>query len=183
MRLSSASRQMLIVETTRTVSVCRSTKKVIKRACLAENPNFERSFSLTSSRISGDAANLHVRRPARHMCRQNPSVVRIASQTLLSRRASTRQRENVLFSHAGFAGQTVKRGQYPVQFAFRRKKILVDRLGLLIGQPLNFLYDLRCIHDSILRAADEEAKLEMPVPGPLTRRSFSADVVGALSPR
>jgi hypothetical protein len=72
----------------------------------------------------------------------------MASQTLLSRRTRTRRGENFLFSQAAFAWQAVKSGQGAVHFVFRRKKILIDALDLLIGQPLDFFDDLRCIHVS-----------------------------------
>ena len=147
-RLSSASRQRLTVETTRAVSVCRSTKKAIKRACRGEKPNFVGSFWPISSRTSSDATNLHERRAARHACRQKPSVVKMASQTLLSSSTRTRQGENVLFRQAVFARQAVKSRQGAVQFAVRGKKILINPLGLLVGQPLDFFDDLRCVHVS-----------------------------------
>jgi hypothetical protein len=122
MRLSSASRQMVITETIGTASVCRSTKKVIKRACRLENSNFRRSFSPTSSKTSRDATNLQVRRVARQTRRQKPSVVKMASQTLLSRRTRTRQGENLLFRQAAFAWQAIERRQGAVHFPFRRKR-------------------------------------------------------------
>ncbi len=90
--------------------------------------------------------------------RQNPSVVNIAGQTLLSRRASTRQSENFFFAQAVLSGQSVKRSQQPVQFAFRRKEVLIDGLNLLIRQPLDFFDDLRCIHLSSLSTGAEYAK-------------------------
>jgi len=161
MRLSSASRQMLMIETTRRASVCRSTKKVIKRACRCENPNFKRSFSSTSSKTSRDAANLHVRRVARHTRRQNPSVVKMASQTLLSRRTRTRQGENFFFRQAAFAWQTVESRQRAIHFVIRRKKILIDALDLLIGQPLDFFDDLSCIHVSNVITAAKKSEQEI----------------------
>ena len=157
MRLSSASRQMLMRETTGTASVCRCTNKAIKRAWRWENPNFRRSFSSTSSKTSREAANLQVRRVARQTRRQNPSVVKMASQTLLSRRTRTRQGENFLFRQDAFAWQAVERRQCAVHFVFRRKKILIDALDLLIGQPLDFFDDLVCVHVSNLAAAAGEA--------------------------
>lgn len=146
MRLSSASLQMLMFDKTVTSSVCRSTKKVINRAWRSENPNFKRSFSSTSSKISRDVANLHVPRLARHARRQNPSVVKMASQTLLSRRTRTRQGENFLFRQRAFAWQAVESRQRAIHFVIRRKKILIDAFDLLIGQPLDFFDDLRSVH-------------------------------------
>src|SRR5208283_1622561 len=105
-------------------------------------------FSSTSSTTSRDAANLHVPRLVRHTRRQNPSVVKMASHTLLSRRTRTRQGENLLFRQAAFAWQAVESRQRAVHFIFRRKKILIDPLDLLIGQPLDFFDDLSCIHVS-----------------------------------
>jgi hypothetical protein len=62
---------------------------------------------------------LHARRVARQARRQNPSVVKMASQTLLSRRTRTRQGENVIFCQAAFAGQAVESRQGPVHFVVR----------------------------------------------------------------
>ena len=157
MRLSSASRQRWMLETTRTASVCCSTKKAIKRACRGENPNFSRSFSSISSSTSSDAMNRCARRAVRQTPRQNPSVVKMASQTLLSRRTRTGQGENFLFGQTVLAGQAVKCHQRAVQFVFRRKKILIDALDLLIGQVPDFFNDLRCVHVPNLTAALEKA--------------------------
>ncbi len=163
MRLSSASRQMLITETTRTGSICRSTKKVIKRACRGANPNLTRSFTAISSKISCEAAIWHWRRAVRHTRRQNPSVVKMASQTLLSRRTRTGQGENFRFGQTLFARQTVERGQHPVQFALHREKILIDALDLLVGQPLDFFNHLSCVHVSNLAAVVQEARREINI--------------------
>jgi len=84
----------------------------------------------------------------------------MASQTLLSRRTRTGQGENFFFGQGVFAGQTVESRQGAVHFVCRRKKILIDALDLLIGQPLDFFNDLRCVHVSNLDAATEKAKLE-----------------------
>ncbi len=157
-RLSSASRQTEIAEVTLTNSVCRSTKKVSKRACRGENPNFARSFSEISSRMSCEAINRHWLRAARHKRRQKPSAVKIASQTLLSSTTRTGQGENFLFGQAVFAGQRIESGQGAIQFAFRRKKIFIDALNLLVGQPLNFFNDLACTHAFILIARAQKSK-------------------------
>jgi hypothetical protein len=112
-----------------------------------------------SSKICRDAANWHLSRAARHVCRQKPSVVKMASQTLLSRRTRTGQGENFVFCQmVFFAGQTVESRQGAIQFVFRRKKILIDALDLLVGQPPDFFDDLHCVHASNLDAATEKAK-------------------------
>jgi hypothetical protein len=85
----------------------------------------------------------------------------MASQTLLSRRTRTGQGENFCFGQGAFAGQTVESRQGAIQFVFRRKKVLIDALDLLIGQPLDFFNDLRCVHISNLAAATEIAKLKI----------------------
>jgi hypothetical protein len=161
-RLSSGSRQIVTVEDTCTASVCRSTKKVIRRACRVENPNLIRSFCSTSSVTSRDATNLHVRRVSRQTCRQNPSVVKIASQTLLSRRTRTWQGENFFFRQAVFAGQAVETRQGTIHFVFRGEKILIDALHLLIGEPLNFFDDLSCVHFSNITIPAKKASRNTP---------------------
>jgi hypothetical protein len=84
----------------------------------------------------------------------------MASQTLLSRRTRTGHGEYFFLGQTVFAGQAVESRQGAVQFVFRRKKILIDALDLLIGQPLDFFDDLRCVHMSNLAAAAEKAKPE-----------------------
>ena len=81
----------------------------------------------------------------------------MASQTLLSSRTRTGQGENFLLGQPVLAGQAVKRRQGAVQFVFRRKKILINALHLLIGQPLDFFDDLVCVHVPNLAAAAGEA--------------------------
>jgi hypothetical protein len=74
---------------------------------------------------------------------------------LLARRTRTRQGENFLFRHPAFAWQAIESRQGSIHFVFRRKKILIDALNLLVGQPLDFFDDLSCVHG------------EPPLPSPL----------------
>src|SRR5882724_384313 len=96
-----------------------------------------------------------------HKRRQKPSVVRTASQTLLSRMMRTREGENFFFSQAGFSRQTIKRAEQPVQFALGGKKILINFLGLLVGKPLDFINHCVCLHVENLRAKTNKAKLKL----------------------
>jgi hypothetical protein len=69
------------------------------------------------------------------------------------------QGENFFFGQVVFPGQAVKCRQSAIHFVFRRKKILIDALDLLIGQPLDFFDDLRRVHVSNLAVTTEKANL------------------------
>ena len=82
----------------------------------------------------------------RHVCRQNPSVVSIASQTLVSRRTRTRESESFLFCQTPRSRQTVESGQHAVQFALSRKQVIIYLLRLVIRKTLNFFDQLARAH-------------------------------------
>ncbi len=145
-RLSSGSRQTWIVVVTLTAWVCRSTNKTIKRAWRGLNSNFWRSFPSISSSMSCEAMTAQSRRTFFHIWRQKPSVVRMASQTLLSRMMRTRQGESFFFGQAGFSRQTIKHGQQAIQFAFGGKKIFINFFRLLVGKLLYFVNYFAGLH-------------------------------------
>jgi hypothetical protein len=102
---------------------------------------------------------LHPQR--RTLFRINPWELIPRSQTLLSRRTRTRQGENFLFRQAAFAWQAVESRQRAIHFVIRRKKICIDALDLLIGQPLDFFDDLSCVHVSSVISAAKKSEQEM----------------------
>jgi len=79
--------------------------------------------------------------------RHCPSVVRMASQTLLSSRMRTRQGEDFLLGQALLARQAVKSGQEPVQLAFVRKEMVQQPGRLGFGQAADSLNHFGGGHD------------------------------------
>ena len=73
----------------------------------------------------------------------------------------TRQGENFLFRQAAFAWQAVESRQRAIHFVIRRKKILIDALDLIIGQPLDSFDDLSCIHILNVITAAKKSEQEM----------------------
>ena len=157
MRSSSGSRQTLDNgPMDPAATVCRCTKEVSNRACRAEKPNLSRSFSAISSRTSCEAQMIEAARICRHIRRHAPSVVKMASQTLLSSRTRTRQGENFLFRQIGFARQTVERSQEPIQFALFGEKTIVKPRGLLVGETPDFFNYLARRHTANLSLSTRE---------------------------
>ena len=78
-------------------------------------------------------------RAVRHIWRQRPSAVRMASQTLLSSRTRTREIEDFFFGQTAFSRQAVKRGQQAIQFARFEKKMLIKPHRFLVGELPDFL--------------------------------------------
>ena len=100
-------------------------------------------------------------RAVRHIWRQRPSAVRMASQTLLSSRTRTREIEDFFFGQTAFSGQAVKRGQQAIQFARFGKKILIKAHRFLVGQ----------LPDSLNHASRDHAlNLFLPVPQASAKR-------------
>ena len=96
--------------------------------------------------MSGEANTYETPRASRHIRRHWPSVVRMASQTLLSSRTRTRKVEDFLFGQTGFARQAVERGQQPVQFARLGEKTPVKPHGFPVGKLPDLLNHVRRDH-------------------------------------
>jgi len=117
-----------------------------------ENQIFEINFMnprgvtmlMPSNRFSANTAQS--RRAFFHKRRQKPLVVRVASQTLLSRMTRTRQGEGFFFGQADFSRQVIKRGKQPVQFAFGGKEILKHLFRLLVGKLPDFINHFASLH-------------------------------------
>ena len=82
--------------------------------------------------------SLCTNRALRHVCRKNPFVVRIASQTLLSRSTRTRQGESFLFRQIALSRQAIERRQHALQFTLGRKEVVIYLLRLIIRKTLDF---------------------------------------------
>jgi len=96
--------------------------------------------------MSGETQTMQSCRAFFHIRRQKPLVVRMASQTLLSRMTRTRQGEGFFFSQAGFSRQTVKGAQQPVQFALGGKEIRKHLFRLLVGKLPDFVNHFARLH-------------------------------------
>ena len=80
--------------------------------------------------------------PRRHW----PSVVRTASQTLVSSRIRTRQGEDFLFSQTGRPGQSVEGGQQLVQLALIREQPVQQARRLRRRETADFLNHFSSSH-------------------------------------
>jgi hypothetical protein len=69
--------------------------------------------------------------------------------------------ENFFLGQTGFPGQAIESGQHAIQFALRRKEILIDVFGLLVGKPLDFLDDFVGAHGWNFLDAVDKSKPEI----------------------
>jgi hypothetical protein len=85
-------------------------------------------------------------RTLRQTRRHWPSVVRMASQTLVSSRMRPGQGEDLFLGQAGLAGQAVKGGQQPIQFAVIGEQVVKKTRGFRGGQAADFLKHFSSCH-------------------------------------